>query len=161
MQRQCNECRARSRQMVYPGEHFDADATPSIRLFSLLHLWFQSKGSIKWVPWQLRMSQRQYQDIIEARTSRALRTAAQLVSSALFDETPHRPGAPEPSSMARTHPGKSSETPLRFAKAHTLPHSKPSTNRLLIFALNPCTDTGLRPHGQYPGTPPGRPQALE
>ena len=61
---------------------------PSIRLLSLVHLWFSPRGTIKWVPWQLRMSQKQYQDIIEARTSRTLRAEAQLVSSALFDETP-------------------------------------------------------------------------
>ena len=61
---------------------------PSIRLLSIVRLWFAPRGTIKWVPWQLRMSQRQYQDIMEARTSRTLRTEAQLVSSALFDETP-------------------------------------------------------------------------
>ena len=72
----------------YPGEHLDNDCMPSIRLLSVVHLWFAPRGTIKWVPWQLRMSQRQYQDIMEARASRALRTEAQLVSSALFDETP-------------------------------------------------------------------------
>ena len=54
-----------------PGEHLDADGMPSIRLLSLVHQWFTPKGVIKWVPWQLRMSQKQYQDIIEARTIRA------------------------------------------------------------------------------------------
>ena len=72
----------------YPGEHLDADGVPSIRLLSLVHQWFAPKGVIKWVPWQLRMSQKQYQDIIEARAARTLRTEAQLVSAALFDETP-------------------------------------------------------------------------
>ena len=72
----------------YPGEHLDADGMPSIRLLSRVHQWFAPKGVIKWVPWQLRMSQKQYQDIIEARTTRTLRTEAQLVSAALFDETP-------------------------------------------------------------------------
>ena len=72
----------------YPGERLDNDCMPSIRLLSVVHLWFAPRGTIKWVPWQLRMSQRQYQDIMEARTSRTLRTEAQLVSSALFDETP-------------------------------------------------------------------------
>ena len=62
----------------YPGEHLDADGMPSIRLLSLVHQWFTPKGVIKWVPWQLRMSQKQYQDIIEARTTRTLRTEAQL-----------------------------------------------------------------------------------
>ena len=72
----------------YPGEHLDSDSTPSIRLLSLVHQWFTPKGSIKWIPWQLRMSHKQYQDIIEARTARTLRTEVQLVSAALFDETP-------------------------------------------------------------------------
>ena len=72
----------------YPGERLDNDCMPSIRLLSIVHLWFAPRGTIKWVPRQLRMSQRQYQDIMEARTSRTLRTEAQLVSSALFDETP-------------------------------------------------------------------------
>ena len=72
----------------HPGEHLDSDCMPSIRLLSLVHLWFAPRGIIKWVPWQLRMSQKQYQDLFEACTSRTLRTEAQLVSSALFDGTP-------------------------------------------------------------------------
>ena len=72
----------------YPGEHLDSDSMPSIRLLSLVHQWFTPKGAIKWIPWQLRMSHKQYQDIIEARAARTLRTEAQLVSAALFDETP-------------------------------------------------------------------------
>ena len=80
----------------YPGEHLDSDCMPSIRLLSLVHLWFAPRGAIKWVPRQLRVSQRQYQDIIEARASRALRAEAQLVSSVLFDETPEL-------SIERTH----------------------------------------------------------
>ena len=72
----------------YSGEHLDSDSTPSIRLLSLVHQWFMPKGAIKWIPWQLRMSHKQYQDIIEARAARTLRTEAQLVSAALFDETP-------------------------------------------------------------------------
>ena len=39
----------------------------------------------------MRLSSKQYQDIIEARTSRTLRTEAQLISTALFDETPELP----------------------------------------------------------------------
>ena len=73
---------------TYNGEHIDADSMPSIRLLSLVHCWFKPHGKIKWVPWQLRMSERQYQEIIEARTARTLRTEAQLISSALFDDTP-------------------------------------------------------------------------
>ena len=73
---------------TYNGEHIDADSVPSIRLLSLVHCWFKPHGKIKWVPWQLRMSQREYQEIIEARTARTLRTEAQLISSALFDDAP-------------------------------------------------------------------------
>ena len=75
----------------YPGEHLDADSTPSIRLLSLVHMWCKPGGAIKWIPWQMRLSSKQYQDIIEARTSRTLRTEAQLISTALFDETPELP----------------------------------------------------------------------
>ena len=75
----------------YPGEHLDADCTPSIRLLSLVRMWFKPGGTIKWFPWQMRLSSKQYQDIIEARTSRTLRTEAQLISTALFDETPELP----------------------------------------------------------------------
>ena len=75
----------------YPGEHLDADCAPSIRLLSLVHMWFKPGGAIKWVPWQMRLSSKQYQDIIEARASRTLRTEAQLISTALFDETPELP----------------------------------------------------------------------
>ena len=75
----------------YPGEHLDADCMASIRLLSLVHMWFKPGGTIKWVPWQMRLSSKQYQDIIEARTSRTLRTEAQLISAALFDETPELP----------------------------------------------------------------------
>ena len=48
-----------------------------------------AKGAVKWV-WQLRMSQRTYQEIMEARAARALCTEAQLISAALFDDTPHQ-----------------------------------------------------------------------
>ena len=49
-----------------------------------------AKGAVKWAPWQLRMSQRTYHEIMEARTARTLRTEAQLISAALFDDTPHQ-----------------------------------------------------------------------
>ena len=72
------------------SEHLDSDTMPSIRLLSLVHQWFRPHGSIKWVPWQLRLSAKQYQEIIEARTAKTLRTEAQLISTALFDETPEQ-----------------------------------------------------------------------
>ena len=63
---------------------------PSIRLLSLVHQRFRPHGTMKWIPWQLRLSAKQYQEIIEARTSKTLRTEAQLISTALFDETPEQ-----------------------------------------------------------------------
>ena len=41
-------------------------------------------------PWQLRLSAKQYQEIIEARTAKTLWTEAQLISTALFDKTPEQ-----------------------------------------------------------------------
>ena len=105
----------------YPGEHLDSDSMPSIRLLSLVHLWFAPKGTIKWIPWQLRMSQKQYQDIIEARTSRTLRTEAQLVSAALFDETPE----------------------LRIERAHLSPAWLSRTQQIFRNAIALCNGARL------------------
>ena len=71
-------------------EHLDSDTMPSIRLLSLVHQWFRPIGAIKWIPWQLRLSAKQYQEIVEARTAETFRTEAQLISAALFDETPEQ-----------------------------------------------------------------------
>ena len=75
---------------AYPGELLDSNAMPSIRLLSLVHAWFKEAATprIKYVPWQYRMSQRQYTEIVEARAHRVIRTEAQLLSTALFDDTP-------------------------------------------------------------------------
>ena len=75
---------------AYTSEHLDSDTMPSIRLLSLVHQWFRPRGTIQWIPWQLRLSAKQYQEIIEARTSKTLRTEAQLISTALFKETPEQ-----------------------------------------------------------------------
>ena len=72
----------------YPSEHLDSDTRPSIRLLSLVHQWFKPHGTILWIPWRPRMSEKTYQELIEARRARTLRAEAQLISSALFDETP-------------------------------------------------------------------------
>ena len=53
----------------YFGELLDADTTPSICLLSLVHEGLKPGQSLKWVPWQYRLSSRQCQ-------SRALRIAA-------------------------------------------------------------------------------------
>ncbi|CAE7213397.1 unnamed protein product [Symbiodinium sp. KB8] len=75
----------------YPGEFLDSDAMPSVRLLSIVHKWFAPQGTITWVPWQLRLSHKQYQEIIESKSSKMLRTEAQFLSTALFDETPEMP----------------------------------------------------------------------
>ena len=75
---------------AYPGELLDSASTPSIRLLSMVHAWFKDPAQprIKYIPWQFRMSQRQYTEIIEAKAHRIVRTEAQLISPALFDDTP-------------------------------------------------------------------------
>ena len=78
-------------QQNYPGEHLDADAMPSVRLLSIVHRWFVPGNAISWVPWQLRLSEKQYQEIIESRTTKTLRTEAAFLSTALFDDTPEMP----------------------------------------------------------------------
>ena len=64
---------------------------PSVRLLSIVQKWFAPGGSIAWIPWQLRLSQKQYQEITESKTTKTLRTEAQFLSTALFDETPELP----------------------------------------------------------------------
>ncbi|CAE6932746.1 unnamed protein product [Symbiodinium sp. CCMP2456] len=75
----------------YPGKYLDSDAMPSVRLLSLVHKWFTPGNRIAWIPWQLRLSQKQYQEIMESKSSKMLRTEAQFLSTALFDETPELP----------------------------------------------------------------------
>ena len=72
------------------SEHLDSDTMPSVCLLSLARQWFRPHGSIKWIPWQLRLSAKQYQEIIEARVAKTLRSEARLISTALFDETPEQ-----------------------------------------------------------------------
>ena len=64
----------------YPGEHIDTDSMPSLRLLSLVHEAMQRKH-LKFIPWQLRLSQKQYQEAIEAKATKMPRTELQLLSS--------------------------------------------------------------------------------
>ena len=50
----------------YPGELLDSDTSPSIRLLSLVHHGLKPGQAMRWVPWQLRLSARQYQEIMVA-----------------------------------------------------------------------------------------------
>ena len=42
----------------YPGELLDQDSMPSIRLLGLVHEGLKTR--LKWIPWQYRLSQKQY-----------------------------------------------------------------------------------------------------
>ena len=75
----------------YPGELLDQDSLPSIRLLSLVHHSLKPGEKIRWIPWQFRLSARQYQEHMEAKTAKPLRTEAQIIASAFFDETPEVP----------------------------------------------------------------------
>ena len=70
----------------YPGELLDQDSMPSIRLLSLVHEGLKTR--LKWIPWQYRLSQKQYQEILEAKTSRAFRSETQLLTAAFTDDQP-------------------------------------------------------------------------
>ena len=60
--------------------------TPSIRLLSLVHEGLKSR--LGWIPWQYRLSVKQYQEIHEAKTQRPWRSEMQLLAHAFVDDTP-------------------------------------------------------------------------
>ena len=74
----------------YPGELLTPESTPSIRLLSVVHHSLKPGQSLKYIPWQIRLSQKQYQEMTEAKTHKAIRSEAQLLG-ALLDETPELP----------------------------------------------------------------------
>ena len=59
---------------------------PSIRLLSLVHEGLKTR--LKWIPWQYRLSQKQYQEILEAKTTKAVRSEVQLLTAAFMDDQP-------------------------------------------------------------------------
>ena len=73
-------------QKNYPGELLGPESMPSIRLLS--RVYDMKTKHFKWIPWQLRLSSRQCQEAVEARTRKAIRTEAQLLTQAFFDDTP-------------------------------------------------------------------------
>ena len=52
---------------------------PSLKLLSLVHEAMQRKH-LKYIPWQLRLSQKQYQEAIEAKATKMPKTELQLLS---------------------------------------------------------------------------------
>ena len=77
----------------YPGELLDEDTMPSIRLLSLVQHSLKPGEKIRWIPWQFRLSSKQYTEIMEAKSSKPMRPEAQLLASALYDDTPEMPVA--------------------------------------------------------------------
>ena len=77
----------------YPGELLDEDTMPSIRLLSLVQHSLKPGEKIRWIPWQFRLSSKQYTEIMEAKSSKPMRAEAQLLASALYDDTPEMPVA--------------------------------------------------------------------
>ena len=65
----------------------DAHSTPSIRLWSLVHQQKVNKY-IKYIPIQLRLSEHQYNAMIETSSSKPLRSEIQLLSQLCWDDTP-------------------------------------------------------------------------
>ena len=74
----------------FPGELLTSETTPSIRLLSIIHHQLRPGQALRYVPWQLRISQKQYQDMMEAKTHKAVRSEAQLLGI-LWDDTPELP----------------------------------------------------------------------
>ena len=54
------------------GELLTHESTPSIRLLSIIHHQLRPGQALRYVPWQLRLSQKQYQDMMEAKTHKAV-----------------------------------------------------------------------------------------
>ena len=98
----------------YPGEILSSDAMPSIRLLR--------------VPWQYRLSAKQYQEIHEAKAYKPLRSEMQILAQAMVDDTPeisleNRTLARDRFSVAK----RSSVTPSPCATQHTSQFSNSST----------------------------------
>ena len=70
----------------YPGEILTSDSMPSIRLLSLVHEGLKTR--LTWVPWQYRLSAKQYQEIHEAKSHKPLRSEMQILTHAIVDDTP-------------------------------------------------------------------------
>ena len=72
----------------FPGELLIAEALPStrllsIRLLSIIHHQLQPGQTLRYVPWQLRLSQKQCQEMMEAKTPQLL--------GVIWDDTPELP----------------------------------------------------------------------
>lgn len=75
---------------AYPGEILDQDTLPSVKLWSTIHQMLRTDQSIRWVPWQLRLSQKAFQEKVEARHSRQ-RAEMQWLSHLMWEDAPELP----------------------------------------------------------------------
>ncbi|CAE7230678.1 Parp12, partial [Symbiodinium sp. CCMP2456] len=132
-------------KLNYPRELLDDDTMPSIRLLSLVQHSLKPGEKIRWIPWQFRFSAKQYQEIMEAKSSKPMRTEAHILASALYDDTPE---------MAVAHLRLSAswlsriQTVFRNAwalcgAAH-LNNLKAFDKKVLDLALPDLSDTSLR-----------------
>ena len=132
-------------KLNYPGELLDDDTMPSIRLLSLVQHSLKPGEKLRWIPWQFRLSAKQYQEIMEAKSSKPMRTEAHILASALYDDTPE---------MAVAHLRLSAswlsriQTVFRNAwalcgAAH-LNNLKAFDKKVLDLALPDLSDTSLR-----------------
>ena len=132
-------------KLNYPGELLDDDTMPSIRLLSLVQHSLKPGEKLRWIPWQFRLSAKQYQEIMEAKSSKPMRTEAHILASALYDDTPEMAVAHLrlSSLLALPHPDRLSQClgPLRGSPLNNL---KAFDKKVLDLALPDLSDTSLR-----------------
>ena len=112
----------------YPGQVLDAHSTPSIRLWSLVHQQKVHKY-IKYIPIQLRLSEHQYSAMIEARSSKPLRSEIQLLSQLCWIPRTWTSIQSVSQEIGSTEHPLFSETPAPFVECAIYKSSKPLTPR--------------------------------
>ena len=111
---------------------------PSIRLLSLVHEGLKTR--LKWIPWQYRLSQKQYQEILEAKTSRAFRSETQLLTAAFTDDQPEVAVENRPLSACwLLHIQTLFRNALALCNAAHLKSLKDFDKKIPTFALNSLT----------------------
>eukprot|EP00439_Symbiodinium_sp_Y106_P053733 s6829_g7.t1 len=130
----------------YPGEYLDGDAMPSVRLLSLVHKWFTPGNSIALIPWQLRLSQKQYQEIIESKSSKCSAPKHTVLEHCIVrrnagDASGASSAQP---SMAQPHPGGVPQCDCLICKGAHLARLKAFDKKILDWATQSPPDHSLR-----------------
>ena len=144
----------------YPGELLDADTAPPIRLLSLVHEGLKPGQTLKWAPWQFRLSARQYQERMEAKSAKAVRSELQLLSHAFFDDTPEinvENHALSPAWLMRIQ--TVFRNALALCQAAHLSNLKAFDKKIADLCLTQ-PDSNLPPHCYYAGAPVRRQKTL-